>query len=780
MKRYLSILLAILMACPSWAVERNVTGQKFTVVAIDSVTGRPKTGDAANITVYVSKDDGAVTVLADTSATEDESTNAKGCYTFDAAQAETNAIKLKVTGKSTTSGIDIVPQTLYTTPANWSLASIDGSGRVNVGKHLDQAVTLDTNNVLNVSSKYTGGTLNTAGDPIKEILLRKTGKAYYVAASGGSAGGPGTYALPFNTYANAEAAASYGDTIWLKAGAYTSTIIQTKPGIAIQGEGVATTTITADVPTQTGVVVLLSHGSIRDVTITNTATAGEAAGGNLGLLGGGIYSTSASYVMVERCVVTGTIDGWYSNAGTNYVVRDSTFTSGWDGANIPTAAGLFERVNFISDGSIIVAGQAARGLTVISSGGGAPATFRDCIFTTSRSTATASGEHAIGADIGQGTITDHKFINCKFKGTQADSGALGQAIALYSHGAAQNVASVSTSEFFTTNLNPSGTSYHILATQGLLNVARDCVLDRSKVSGTKFIKFADDDRLISTAIATLANQTSFTLTIGSANDSAYLNSACVITSQTTPTQKAVVPISAYTGSTKTVTLASAPAFTIAVGDLVQIGPAGNADVIAANGTYGNAALNTKLGTPAGASVSADIATRLATSAYTAPPTAVANAAATLAATNGAATVAVQLQRLDASVSSAGGGSAGGPIEQRKVAPARLLLLKSRTDGTWGVNGRVRMSPNDTLLWGIECTPQLAAGANTFGVSPLVIGGADAAKLTNVARGVGETKAKFELHLDATATAANAITLVVPVQLSATETINVNVGVSVGP
>jgi hypothetical protein len=74
-----------------------------------------------------------------------------------------------------------------------------------------------------------------------------------------------------------------------------------------------------------------------------------------------------------------------------------------------------------------------------------------------------------------------------------------------------------------------------------------------------------------TTIATLASQTSFTLTAGSADNSAYFGAKVMITDATTEEQKAVGVISAYTGSTKTVTLQEDPAiFTMAVGDHVTI------------------------------------------------------------------------------------------------------------------------------------------------------------------------------------------------------------------
>lgn len=99
---------------------KNVASQKVTFLVIDTATNAPKTGDAANITAYVSKDDGSVTVLGDTSATELDSTNALGMYSFDLTQAETNADKLLFTAKSSTSGVRAIPLLVYTMPASFT------------------------------------------------------------------------------------------------------------------------------------------------------------------------------------------------------------------------------------------------------------------------------------------------------------------------------------------------------------------------------------------------------------------------------------------------------------------------------------------------------------------------------------------------------------------------------------------------------------------------------------------------------------------------------------
>lgn len=107
---------------------KNVASQKIVFVAWDSATGLLKTGDAANLTAYVSKDGGSVTVLGDTSASEMDATNAKGCYSFDVAQSESNGDMLLFTCKSSTSGIQLDPVLVFTDPANFTKLVIDSNG----------------------------------------------------------------------------------------------------------------------------------------------------------------------------------------------------------------------------------------------------------------------------------------------------------------------------------------------------------------------------------------------------------------------------------------------------------------------------------------------------------------------------------------------------------------------------------------------------------------------------------------------------------------------------
>lgn len=120
---------------------KNVASQQIVLLAIDTATNTPKTGDAANITAYLSKDYGTVTVLGDTSATEMDATNAPGLYKFDVTQTESNCDVAVFSAKSSTSGVRIVPVTVFMRPANATALSIDSSGRLDMAKLAGQTIT---------------------------------------------------------------------------------------------------------------------------------------------------------------------------------------------------------------------------------------------------------------------------------------------------------------------------------------------------------------------------------------------------------------------------------------------------------------------------------------------------------------------------------------------------------------------------------------------------------------------------------------------------------------
>lgn len=172
---------------------KNTASQKLTFFAFDYSTGAPKTGDAANITVYVQIDDGTVTALTDTSASELDSTNAKGSYVVDLTQAETNGNKLVFTGKSSTSNVAIVPQTIYTVPAAFGIAGGSSGGVMIAGTNAALTVTgaVQFQNAFNITGALTvGGGIDvvnsTTNGPAVTLLGNGTGEA--IKATAGATG----------------------------------------------------------------------------------------------------------------------------------------------------------------------------------------------------------------------------------------------------------------------------------------------------------------------------------------------------------------------------------------------------------------------------------------------------------------------------------------------------------------------------------------------------------------------------------------------------------------
>ena len=101
--------------------------------------------------------------------------------------------------------------------------------------------------------------------------------------------------------------------------------------------------------------------------------------------------------------------------------------------------------------------------------------------------------------------------------------------------------------------------------------ALEAIRDRGDAAWTTGAGGSDRLLMVDTTIATLASQTSFTLTAGSADDDAYNNATIVIEDASTATQKAIGLISNYVGSTKMVTLKYDPGiFTMAATDKVYI------------------------------------------------------------------------------------------------------------------------------------------------------------------------------------------------------------------
>jgi hypothetical protein len=129
------------------------------------------------------------------------------------------------------------------------------------------------------------------------------------------------------------------------------------------------------------------------------------------------------------------------------------------------------------------------------------------------------------------------------------------------HGVSIDLADNTTASFYT-----AGSRYFV--------VIGDVTVDSQTlrfVAATFRIGY--EGAILDTTIATLASQTSFTLTAGSADNSAYIGCVAVIHDVASAVQVEMGVVSAYTGSTRTVTLVSDPGiFTVAAGDNISFYP----------------------------------------------------------------------------------------------------------------------------------------------------------------------------------------------------------------
>jgi hypothetical protein len=270
---------------------------KIALFAFTPADGLPKTGDAAQLTAYVSKDYGAVTVLADTTATEMDATNAPGWYLFDVAQTESNADALLFTAKSSTSGVKIVGQYVFTTPNRFTTLVIDAAGLADA-------------NAVKVGP--TGaGTAQTARDIGASVLLSNGTGAGQISLSSGAvllqATQTGVTIPTVTTVTNQLTAAQVATGVWqdATAGDFTTAssigkalyIANVAPGASgghlISGSNAGTTTLGA--LTVTGALTANITGNLSGSVGSVSGSVGSVTGLTASNLDATISSRMATY-----------------------------------------------------------------------------------------------------------------------------------------------------------------------------------------------------------------------------------------------------------------------------------------------------------------------------------------------------------------------------------------------------------------------------------------------------------------------------------------------------
>lgn len=162
---------------------KNIASQKVAIYAHDVAADAAKTGDAANITAYISKDGGAAAQSDDVNPTELDAVNMKGIYVFDMTQAETNADMIALSPVSATADIQIEPVIIYTAPTAAQVADAvldeaasDHVAADTVGYQVKTAIDALVTGQASVSlaadqSGATIGTVNALGTQAKTDVL---------------------------------------------------------------------------------------------------------------------------------------------------------------------------------------------------------------------------------------------------------------------------------------------------------------------------------------------------------------------------------------------------------------------------------------------------------------------------------------------------------------------------------------------------------------------------------------------------------------------------------
>lgn len=205
---------------------------------------------------------------------------------------------------------------------------------------------------------------NDATTPLTDtgtVNITLSGMVWYVDDSA-AGGGTGTSALPFNTLAEAEAAASSGDTIFVYAGTYTGGITLAAAGQLIgEGEGLTVDGLTIAAGTapsinaniSTDVITLANGNTIKGIAIS---------GGKVGIQG-----STLSGLTIQNISITNTASTSISLINTTGTVNllDSTLsnlTSTMDGLDINNSALVSGTLTLVVDNTSFTGASPVTGM----------------------------------------------------------------------------------------------------------------------------------------------------------------------------------------------------------------------------------------------------------------------------------------------------------------------------------------------------------------------------------------------------------------------------------
>ena len=172
-------------------MPKRGTAYTATVLAWDTSANAPKTGDAANITLYVSKDGGTPTAITPGTVSEMSSTNAPGSYKIALSTTEMDAAGIEITGKSSTANVVIYPKSI-TTEMDANLTTIDGNATLTGDAVLSLKqlnVVNDTGTAVVINSNDAGSVGMSVSGPIAGLDLVGESNGWGLRAAGTGTGG---------------------------------------------------------------------------------------------------------------------------------------------------------------------------------------------------------------------------------------------------------------------------------------------------------------------------------------------------------------------------------------------------------------------------------------------------------------------------------------------------------------------------------------------------------------------------------------------------------------
>jgi len=158
------------------------------------------------------------------------------------------------------------------------------------------------------------------GDPVDDLATDIAGtgggRIWYVAASGGDDGGPGTRNNPFDTIAYAITQAVAGDTVHLLTGTYSEVLTSTTADVHFRGDGWGT-----HISTAATCVTLVNGNTLSDMKVTSTdeTAYGISAISTLGVKIRNVYATGPKDAITVKYSYYCDIDGFLGYGGADGV-----------------------------------------------------------------------------------------------------------------------------------------------------------------------------------------------------------------------------------------------------------------------------------------------------------------------------------------------------------------------------------------------------------------------------------------------------------------------------